>query len=162
MFRENPLWGAPRILSELLLLGYHAAERTMAKYMARTRKPPSQTWPTFLANHVPDIAACDFFTVPTVPFRVLYVFMVLRHDRRRVVHFIRYPCGHFLPWPHPDDILAKDRYGAFPAGHVSRLVGGAAARHALSRVRSGDQAAGEAGQLGADLQFDGQLRGNSS
>lgn len=73
MSRENPLWGAPRILSELLLLGYQAAERTVAKYMVRTRKPPSQTWRTFLANRVPDIAACDFFTffaVPTVTFRV--------------------------------------------------------------------------------------------
>jgi putative transposase len=87
MSRENPLWGAPRILSELLLLGYKAAERTVAKYMVRKRKPPSQTWRTFLANHIPDIAACDFFTVPTVTFRVLYVFIVLRHDRRRVVHF---------------------------------------------------------------------------
>ncbi|MGA2616914.1 MAG: hypothetical protein ABSF26_04835 [Thermoguttaceae bacterium] len=87
MSRENPLWGAPRILSELLLPGYQAAERTVAKYMVRTRKPPSQNWRTFLANHVPDIAACDFFTVPTVTFHVLYVFIVLRHDRRRVVHF---------------------------------------------------------------------------
>jgi hypothetical protein len=52
--------------------------------MVRTRKPPSQTWRTFLANHVPDITACDFFTVPTVTFRVLYVFIVLRHDRRKV------------------------------------------------------------------------------
>ena len=78
---------SPRILSELLLLGYHVAERTVAKYMVRTRKPPSQTWRTFLANHVPDIAACDFFTVPTVTFRVLYVFIVLCHDRRRIVHF---------------------------------------------------------------------------
>ncbi len=87
MSRENPLWGAPRILSELLLLGYHVAEGTVAKYMVRIRKPPSQLWRTFLANHVPDIVACDFFTVPTVTFRVLYVFIVLRHDRRRVVHF---------------------------------------------------------------------------
>jgi transposase InsO family protein len=55
--------------------------------MVRTRKPPSQTWRTFLDNHVPDIATCDFFTVPTVTFRVLYVFVVLRHDRRQVVHF---------------------------------------------------------------------------
>jgi transposase InsO family protein len=87
MSRENPLWGAPRILSELLLLGYHVAEGTVAKYMVRIRKPPSQLWRTFLGNHVPDIVACDFFTVPTVTFRVLYVFIVLRHDRRRVVHF---------------------------------------------------------------------------
>ena len=87
MSRENPLWGAPRILSELLLLSYDLAQETVAKYMVRTRKPPSQLWRTFLANHVPDIAACDFFTVPTVTFRVLYVFIVLRHDRRQVVHF---------------------------------------------------------------------------
>jgi len=75
MSRENPTWGAPRILSELLLLGYDVAEGTVAKYMVRTRKPPSQEWRTFLANHVPDIAACDFFTVATVTFRVLYVFI---------------------------------------------------------------------------------------
>jgi transposase InsO family protein len=55
--------------------------------MVRFRKPPSQTWRTFLANHLEEIAARDFFTVPTVTFRVLYVFIVLRHDRRRVVHF---------------------------------------------------------------------------
>jgi putative transposase len=87
MSRENPTWGAPRILSELLLLGHDVAEGTVAKYMEKPRKPPSQTWRTFLANHVPDIAACDFFTVPTVTFRVLYVFIILRHDRRQIVHF---------------------------------------------------------------------------
>ena len=87
MSRENLTWGAPRILSELLLLGYQVAEATVAKYKVRMRKSPSQTWRTFLANHVPDIAACDFFTVPTVTFRVLYVFIILCHDRRRIVHF---------------------------------------------------------------------------
>ncbi|MHC4399456.1 MAG: integrase core domain-containing protein [Planctomycetota bacterium] len=87
MSRENPTWGAPRIVSELAVLGHDVAEGTVAKYMVRRRKPPSQTWRTFLDNHVPDIAACDFFTVPTATFRVLYCFVVLRHDRRRVVHF---------------------------------------------------------------------------
>ena len=87
MSRENPIWGAPRILSELLLLGYEVAEGTVAKYMVRPRKPPSQTWRTFLDNHVRDIVACDFFTLPTATFRVLYVFIVLRHDRRHVVYF---------------------------------------------------------------------------
>jgi transposase InsO family protein len=87
MSQENPIWGAPRFLSELLLPGYVVAEGTVAKYMVRTWKPPSQQWRTFLANHVPHIAACDFFTVPTVTFHVLYAFIVLRHDRRRVVHF---------------------------------------------------------------------------
>ena len=71
MSRENPTWGAPRIASELLLLDHDVAEATVAKYMVRTRKPPSQTWRTFLDNHVPDIAACDFFTMPIVAFRVL-------------------------------------------------------------------------------------------
>ena len=57
------------------------------KYMVRPRQPPSQTWRTFLDNHVRDIAACDFFTLPTATFHVLYVFIVLRHNRRQVVHF---------------------------------------------------------------------------
>ena len=87
MSRDNPTWGAPRIQSELSLLGHVVAERTVAKYTACTRKPPSQTWRTFLKNHVPELAAVDFFTVPTVTFRVLYVFIVLRHHRREVVHF---------------------------------------------------------------------------
>ncbi len=87
MSKENPTWGAPRIQSELKLLGHDVAESTVAKYMVRHRKPPSQTWRTFLDNHVQDLAGIDFFTVPTATFRVLYCFIVLRHDRRRVVHF---------------------------------------------------------------------------
>jgi len=87
MSRENTTWGAPRIVSELLLLGHAVAESTVAKYMVRQPKPPSQTWRTFLENHAGQTASIDFFTVPTVTFRVLYVFLVLRHDRRRVVHF---------------------------------------------------------------------------
>jgi len=87
MARDNPLWGAPRIQSELALLGHDVAECTVAEYMGRAGKPPSQTWRTFLENHVPDIAAIDFFVVATVGFRLLYCFIVLRHDRRRVVHF---------------------------------------------------------------------------
>lgn len=87
MSRDNPTWGAPRILSELQLLGYTVSETTVAKYMPKARKPPSQTWRTFLANHVPDIVAIDFFTVPTLTFGVLYVFLVLRHEQRQIVHF---------------------------------------------------------------------------
>ena len=87
MCRENQSWGAPRIHSELQLLGYDVSETTVAKYMVRHRKPPSQTWRTFLDNHLTDIVAVDFFTVPTATFRVLFAFVVLRHDRRRVVHF---------------------------------------------------------------------------
>ena len=85
--QENPLWGAPRIRSELLLLGYDIAESTLAKYMVRRgRRPPSQSWRTFLKNHLGQTAACDFFVVPTATFRLLYCFLVLSHDRRRIVH----------------------------------------------------------------------------
>jgi putative transposase len=87
MSQANPTWGAPRIMSELQLLGYAVAESTVAKYMARPRKPPSPTWRSFLKNHAGQIAAIDFFTVPTITFRILYVFIVLSHDRRRIAHF---------------------------------------------------------------------------
>jgi len=87
MCQENPTWGTARIQSELALLGHDVAESTVARYMLRQPKPPSQTWRTFLANHVGQIVAIDFFTVPMITFRVLYVFLVLRHDRRGVVHF---------------------------------------------------------------------------
>ena len=85
--RENPLWGTPRIQAELHLLGYDVAESTVAKYRARGHKPPSQTWKSFLKNHVGQIAAIDFFTVPTATLRTLYCFVVLLHERREVVHF---------------------------------------------------------------------------
>lgn len=87
MCRENPSWGAPRIHSELKLLGYDVSETTVDKYMVRHRKPPSQTWRTFLENHLPDTVGIDFFTMPTATFRLLFTFVVLRHDRRHVVHF---------------------------------------------------------------------------
>jgi len=87
MSRENPLWGAPRIRSEFLLLGYDVAEGTVAKYMTRrSRRPPSQTWRTFLRNHLRTTAACDFFVVPTATFRLLFCFVILSHDRRRILH----------------------------------------------------------------------------
>jgi transposase InsO family protein len=87
MSRDNPLWGAPRIHVELLKLGIDIGETSVGKYMVPSRKPPSQTWRTFLENHVKTLASVDFFTVPTVRFQVLYVFLVLAHDRRRIVHF---------------------------------------------------------------------------
>lgn len=87
MSRENQLWGAPHIHGELLKLGIEISETSVAKYMLRHRKPPSQTWRTFLNNHVQNLVSIDFFTVPTVRFQVLYVFLVLAHHRRRVVHF---------------------------------------------------------------------------
>ncbi len=87
MATANPYWGAPRVHGELLKLGIEISERTVSRLMPRKRKPPSQTWRTFLDNHVKDLVSIDFFTVPTVTFRVLFVFVVLSHYRRRVVYF---------------------------------------------------------------------------
>src|SRR6266849_5529307 len=83
----NPLWGAPRIHGELLKLGFDISQRSVARLMPRRRKPPSQSWKTFLENHLADLVSVDFFVVPSATFRVLYVFVVLLHHRRRVVHF---------------------------------------------------------------------------
>ena len=87
MSKENSGWGAPRIHGELLKLGINIGERSVSKYLVRSRKPPSQTWRTFLENHVKSLVSVDFFTVPTIHFRILYVFVVLSHERRRIVHF---------------------------------------------------------------------------
>jgi transposase InsO family protein len=84
---NNIGWGAPRIHGELLKLGIDISQATVSKYMLQSKKPPSQTWRAFLNNHTDCVAATDFFTVPTARFRVLYVFIVLSHDRRHIVHF---------------------------------------------------------------------------
>jgi putative transposase len=86
MAEANPLWGAPRIHGELLKLGIHVSQATVAKYMPRHRRPPSQTWRTFLTNHLGQITAADFFVVPTATCRLLFVLVILAHQRRRVVH----------------------------------------------------------------------------
>ena len=86
MAAANPLWGAPRIHGELLKLGIDVAERTVSRLMPKRRPESSQTWRTFLANHVPALVSIDFFTVPTARLRVPFVLVVLAHHRRRVVH----------------------------------------------------------------------------
>ncbi len=83
--QENPSWGAPRIHGELLKLGFNVGESSVSKYIVRNRKPPSQTWRTFLENHAQQLVSIDVFTVPTIRFQVLYVFLVLAHDRRRIL-----------------------------------------------------------------------------
>jgi transposase InsO family protein len=85
MSLANPLWGAPRIHGELLKLGIDIGQTSVAKYMARRRRPPSQGWSTFLRNHADGIAAMDLFVVPTISFRLLYGLLILRHDRRRIL-----------------------------------------------------------------------------
>jgi hypothetical protein len=83
----NPPWGAPRILEELRRLGIPGARSTVEKYRVRPRRPPSPSWRAFLNTHVRELVALDFFAVPTVGFKVLFVLIVLMHERRRVVHF---------------------------------------------------------------------------
>jgi transposase InsO family protein len=85
--RENALWGAPKIAAELALLGHEVGETTVAKYMVRHRPPDSgQRWQTFIRNHMDTTVACDFFTVPTLTFKNLFVFVVLHHGSRRILH----------------------------------------------------------------------------
>ena len=86
MSTANPLWGAPRIHGELQKLGISVSQSTVAKYMRRYPRAPSQTWRTFLTNHASQIMAADLFVVPTVTFRLLFVLVILAHDRRRIIH----------------------------------------------------------------------------
>jgi len=83
----NPLWGAPRIHGELLKLGIDVGQTTVAKYMAKHRRPPSQGWKTFLHNHADGIASVDLFVVPTISFRLLYGLLILQHGRRQILWF---------------------------------------------------------------------------
>ena len=122
---NNSGWGAPRIHGELLKLGIVITEPTVAKYMVRPRKPPSQTWRTFLENHVKNMVSIDFFTVPTIRFQILYVFLVLAHDRRRILHFgvTAHPTAEWttqqlreaFPWDKTPRYLLRDRDRIF--GH---------------------------------------------
>src|SRR5436190_23374156 len=93
----NPLWGAPRIHGELLMLGIDIGQTTVAKYMVRPRRPPSQGWKTFLHNHADGIASMDLFVVPTISFRLLYGFLILQH-RRRVLLWIGVTANPTAEW----------------------------------------------------------------
>jgi transposase InsO family protein len=123
MSLANPRWGAPRIHGELLKLGMEVSQATVAKYMVRHRKPPSQTWRTFLKNHMKDSVSSDFFVVPTITFRILFVFVILGHDRRRPIHFAvtENPAAEWtarqlleaFPWDSTPRYLLRDRDGSY-------------------------------------------------
>jgi putative transposase len=131
MSRNNPRWGAPRIHGELLKLGIKITEPTVAQYMVRQRKPPSQTWRTFLENHVQNMVSIDFFTVPTIRFQILYVFLVLAHDRRRILHFgvTAHPTAEWtahqlreaFPWDTAPRYLLRDRDRIFGPEFVEQV-----------------------------------------
>jgi transposase InsO family protein len=125
MSTENLLWGAPRIHGELLKLGFSVAQSSVAKYMVKRRGPPSQGWGTFLRNHAPDIAAMDFFVVPTIGFKLLYGFVIVRLDRRELVwinvttnptaEWVARQITEAFPWDGAPRYMIRDRdriYGA--------------------------------------------------
>ena len=87
IWKANPTWGSPRIVAELHKLGIEVAKSTVEKYKPLGERLPSAKWRTFLDQHVKELVAIDFFIVPTATFKVLFVFLVLAHDRRRIVHF---------------------------------------------------------------------------
>src|SRR5580692_10782334 len=119
MSRENLVWGAPRIHGELLKLGFELAQSSVAKYMVKRRGPPSQGWRTFLHNHAPDIAAMDLFVVPTVGFKLLYGFVIVRLDRRDLVwinvttnptaEWVARQITEAFPWDKAPHHLIRDR-----------------------------------------------------
>jgi len=127
----NPLWGAPRIHGELLKLGIDEAQTTVAKYMARVRRPPTQTWKTFLQNHAKGIAAVDFLVVPTAVFKLLFGLVILCHDSRGLVHiavtsdpiagWIARQVKEAFPWDTAPKYLIRDRDGAYGEPFRRRL-----------------------------------------
>jgi len=145
MSQTNPLWGAPRIHGELLKLGIELSQATVAKYMSRQRKPPSQTWRAFLSNHVKQLVSTDFFVVPTVSVRVLYVFVVLAHHRRRPLRFnvTANPTSEWtaqqiveaFPWDRVPRYLLRDRDSIYGESFRER-VRGMGMREVLTTPRS--------------------------
>jgi putative transposase len=134
MSTANPLWGAPRIHGELLKLGFDIGQTTVSRYMVKPDRPPSQSWRTFLTNHAKDIVSIDFFTVPTVMFRVIYVFLVLGNARRRIIHFnvttnptaawTGQQIAEAFPWDTAPSYLIRDRdsiYGSLFKRRVSAM-----------------------------------------
>ena len=127
----NPLWGAPRIHGELLKLGITIGQTTVAKYMGRNRRPPSQGWKTFLRNHADGIASLDLFVVPTVSFRLLYGLVILRHSRRKLLWLsvTAHPNAEWIArqlteacgWNEAPRYLIRDRDGAYGETFIRRL-----------------------------------------
>jgi putative transposase len=119
MWQTNPTWGAPRIVGELRKLGIDVAKSTVETYGVRRRKPPSPMWKAFLQNHIKDLASMDFFVVPTVTHKVLFVLVILVHERRRIVHchVTEHPTAAWtaqqvveaFPWNEAPPYLLRDR-----------------------------------------------------
>ena len=127
----NTLWGAPRIHGELLKLGMDVGQTTVAKYMAKRRRPPSQGWRTFVHNHADAIASIDMFVVPTISFGLLYGLLILRQSRRELLWLgvTAHPNAEWLArqlteacgWDEPPRYLIRDRDGAYGAAFIRRI-----------------------------------------
>ena len=127
----NPLWGAPCIDGELLKVGIDVGQTSVAKYMARGRRGPSQGWRTFLCNHADGIASIDLFVAPTFSFRLLYDFLVLRHRRRRIMWLgvTANPTAEWnarqlteaYGWDAALDYIVRDRDCVYGRAYVRRL-----------------------------------------
>jgi transposase InsO family protein len=132
MSLANRLWGAPRIHGELFKLGIEVAQSTVAKYMARSGRGRSQTWKTFLHNHSAGIAAMDFLIVPTVGFKLLFILVIRRHQRRRLIslsvtanptaEWIARQITDAFPWNEAPDYLIRDRDGSYGNAVMRRLA----------------------------------------
>jgi putative transposase len=131
MWQANPTWGSPRIVGELHKLGIDVAKSTVETYRVRPRQSPSPTWKTFLHNHVKDLIALDFFVVPTVTHKVLFVLLILAHERRRVVHFniTEHPTAQWtaqqvveaFPWDEAPRYLLRDRDHTYGTSFQQRV-----------------------------------------
>ena len=127
----NPLWGAPRIHGELLKLGIDVGQTTVAKYMAKRRRPPSQGWRTFLRNHADGIASIDLFVVPTISFRLLYGLLILQHGRRQILWLgaTAHPTAEWITrqlmeayaWKAAPQYVVRDRDAVYGAAFIWRL-----------------------------------------
>ena len=115
MAQTNPRWGEPRIHGELLKLGIDVCQATVAKYMGRRPQPPSQTWRTFLTNHIGQIVAADLFVVPIVTSRLVFVLVLLAHDRRRIRH-VAVTAHPTAAW------TAQQLHEAFPLDEAPRYL----------------------------------------
>ena len=132
MSLANRLWGAPRIHGELLKLGIEVAQSTVAKYMARSGRGRSQTWKTFLHNHAAGIAGMDFLIVPPIGFKLLFVLVILRHQRRRLIsltvtanptaEWIARQITDAFPWDEAPNYLIRDRDASFGRAVTTRLA----------------------------------------
>ena len=167
MSLANPLWGAPRIHGELLKLGIDIGQTSVAKYMARRRRPPSQGWRTFLRNHADGIAAMDLFVVPTISFRLLYGLLILRHDRRQILWLgaTAHPTAEWIArqlteacgWEQDPQYLVRDRDRSYGEVFLRRVRAMGIRDRPTAPVVTGlilytDERIGPAATVGRDVQ----------